>query len=307
MIVAGVESDLIVVTVVAFVVNQGDALDRPGEHPVAGDQGFRHGRKFGGVVPVSRINMMKQREMEVLGDQQGQTDNPQVRPLLLALAPLGERRSLVEGVDEGEKISRVVEQARQIHLKPVDQRPGQVLLDDADFVGVEVTHVIPEPLTGQLAGLDGKEPAQDRPPIPVGQSGLACGREASVDGRQDDIGADPDPLLSFAGMSIDRPDEIELLGQVIQGGGSGEVRENDRLGSGRLGGSAHRPGDVIGFAEVLLPDDFRFTFDPPALAGVPVGVATDDLFGQADRHALGHTINQTACQDVGLRLIMSTI
>jgi hypothetical protein len=27
-------------------------------------------------------------------------------------------------------------------------------------------------------------------------------------------------------------------------------------------------------------------------------VAADDLFGQADRHTLGHTTNQIVCQDV---------
>jgi hypothetical protein len=141
----------------------------------------------------------------------------------------------------------------------------------------------------------------------TGQGGLACGRQAAVDGRQDDIGADPDSLVSFPGMTIDRPDEIELLGQVIQGGRGGEVRQDDRLGSGRLGGSAHRPGDVIGFAEVLLPHDFRFTFDPAALAGVPVGVTPDDFLDQADRHTLGHTLNLLPCQDVVLITLIATI
>src|SRR3990170_3723283 len=104
MIVARVEPDLSVVTVVAFIVNQGDALDGLGKETITGDQGFRDGRKLGGVVPVSRIDMMKQRNVKVPGDQQGQADNPQVRSLLLALAPLGEGRSRVEGVDGCEKI-----------------------------------------------------------------------------------------------------------------------------------------------------------------------------------------------------------
>jgi hypothetical protein len=29
--------------------------------------------------------------------------------------------------------------------------------------------------------------------------------------------------------------------------------------------------DVIGLAEILLPDDFGFAVDSPALAGVPIG------------------------------------
>jgi len=298
MIIAGVEPDLSVVTVITFIVNQGDALDGLGEETITGDQGFRDGGKLGGVVPVSRIDLMKQRNVKVPGDQQGQPDNPQVRALLLALAPLGEGRSRVEGVDGGEKIGCVVEKTGQIDLEAIDQRPGQVLFDGADLFGVEVAHVIPEPLARKLAGGHRKEPAKNGPSVPIGQGGLALGREAAVDGRQGDIGADADPLVPFPGVTVDRPDDIELLGQVIQSGRGGEVRQNDRLRFGRLGGSAHGPGDVLGLAEILLPDDFGFAVDSPALAGVPIGVAADDFFRHADRHTLGHTTNRSTCQDV---------
>jgi hypothetical protein len=70
--------------------------------------------------------------MEIPRHEQGLADQAQVAPLLSVLAALGQGRPLVEAVDAGRKIRRVVEQATQIDPDLLDEGSGQVLLDGGD-------------------------------------------------------------------------------------------------------------------------------------------------------------------------------
>ena len=99
-------------------------------------------------------------------------------------------------------------------------------------------------------------------------------------------------------MPIDRGDKVQLLRQVIQGGRGGEVAQDNCLGFGGLRRDTHGARDVLGLAEVFLPDDFGFAIDSLTFAGIPVRVAPDDLLVQADGHALGHTSSRSVCQDL---------
>ena len=89
-------------------------------------------------------------------------------------------------------------------------------------------------------------------------------------------------------MAVDDLGEAQAAGEVEEGGDGAEVTDGG-LGLGGGGGLLEFGDDVVGATEVDLADDFGLAVDPLRLAGVIVGVATDDLFDEAD-HKLGHTI-----------------
>ena len=61
-----------------------------------------------GVVPVARIDLVVEGKRALPVLEQRQRALPQIPTLLLVLAPLGQLRALVEGVDVGEEVRRVV-------------------------------------------------------------------------------------------------------------------------------------------------------------------------------------------------------
>jgi len=92
-------------------------------------------------------------------------------------------------------------------------------------------------------------------------------------------------------VPIDAVDELEPKRQVIEADDRGKVGDAGRLGRGqrRSLGSARESGeDILGAAEVLLPDDLGFAVDALALAGVVVGMASDLLVARLAM--LGHTV-----------------
>jgi hypothetical protein len=235
-------------------------------------------------VGVAGVDVVEEGDVEILGDEQREAHDAQVGPLLLALAPLGQGRGRIEAIDEGIEVRRVVQQAGELDLEALDEGAGEVLLDGADFLGIEVAQVVPEALAGELAGRDGQEAAQDGALIPLRQPGLAGRGQAAVQGRQGDVGAHAHALGALARMAVNGRDELQLLRQVIQGGGCGEVPQDDFPGRRRHRRGPHGRGDALRLAEVLLPDDLRFPLHALAFARVPVGVTPDQFLLEADRH-----------------------
>lgn len=228
--------------------------------------------------------MMKKRNLEVLRHQQRQPYNAQSHALLLALSPLGQRVLFVEAVNEGVEVRRVVEQTGQVDLEAFDKRARQVLFDGADPVGIQVAHVIPETLAGEVTSRNRQEPAQNGPLVPCSHTCLARGSQASVQGGQRYVAPDACALVALAGMPIDCRNQIEPLSQVIQRCRSAEIGDENFPREGRFGRGPHVRGDVLGLAEVLLPNDPGLSVDTLAFAGIPIGMAADDFLVQADGH-----------------------
>ena len=83
---------------------------------------------------------------------------------------------------------------------------------------------------------------------------------------------------------IEQLDKIQSLSNVEK---SGDISESGDLGFeglGRLLGALGGGDEVVDFAEVDLADDFGLAVDALAIAGVVIGVAADNLGGEA-RHA----------------------
>src|SRR5206468_4223060 len=98
------------------------------------------------------------------------------------------------------------------------------------------------------------------------------------------VGPDRGARAAFGDVSIDAFDELKPLRQVIEaddGGEVGDVGGLGRDGGWSLSGAGESRDNVVGAAQVLLPDDLGFAVDALTLAGVVVGMASDLLGGEA--------------------------
>ena len=82
---------------------------------------------------------MKQRNIEVGCDQQGESDGFQIAPMLFLMR-----------INPGIKIGGIVHHGGQVHLKFCDQMLRQGALHLPDPIRREVAHMVPKPLTAQI-------------------------------------------------------------------------------------------------------------------------------------------------------------
>jgi len=88
-------------------------------------------------------------------------------------------------------------------------------------------------------------------------------------------------------MAIEEFDESDLLSEIIEGDDVAEGRDIDGQGLRRLGLPLLQGGrdQMVGGAQIDGADDLRLAVDALAFAGVIVGLAVNDLGGEA-RHEL---------------------
>ena len=177
----------VVLGVVAFVEDERDVADalRQLTAPL-GDLGD-HVAEGGRVVLIAGVAVVQQRHVSVGSDQQRQTDDAQVVASLLAMPSLRESGSQVEAVDEGEEVGSVEKQAVEVQTKAGDGCLGQLALDAGNSVCVHAAHVVPEALTAELRGANANQPWAARSLVPGGQTRLAAGGQAPVEGRDEQV------------------------------------------------------------------------------------------------------------------------
>ena len=150
-------------------------------------------------------------------------------------------RALVETVDEGEEIGGVKEDPADVDLEAGDQVVGQVALDPLDGLGGNAGHVVPEALAGQLLGADIQEASQRGALEPAGHPDLAAGSDTPVHGGEEQVGADGGPGAGLGDVAVDVVDQLQLLGEVIQGHDGAEVGDDGLAGLSQwLGAGAGR-------------------------------------------------------------------
>jgi len=274
----------VVLGVVALVEDQGHVFGPVGDLAIAGDELVRQAGEGRGIGLVAGIGAVEERDVEVRGDQEGEPDDAKRGAPFLALATLGHGVSRIEGVDEGEEVGGIEENALEVEVELADELRGEIALDGDEVLSGDAVHVVPEALAGELAGLEAEQPPQHGGFEPLGNAGLAAGGDAAVEGGDEQVGADAGSAAALGDVVVDRLHQSEAPRQVIQGGQRGEVGDEGLLGSrGRGGLSGHGVDDVLGAAEVFLPDDFGFAVDALGFAGVVVGVAADAFLDEA-RH-----------------------
>ena len=115
--------------VLAGVVDQGEPVGVRGQGAPPGHQLGNHVGELADIVAVAGIGVADERDAAVGGDHQAQADQAQVDPLLLGVAPLGDRRPVVGRIDEGGEVGHVEHQPREVEIERRDHGRTQSTLD----------------------------------------------------------------------------------------------------------------------------------------------------------------------------------
>ena len=153
-----------------------------GQCGVPGHQQVDHVRELGDVGPVARVGMGDQRHPAVAGDDQTEPDDPQVGSLLFGLAPRGDGRLVVGGVDVGGEVGHVQRQGGDVEPEPFDHGQSDPLLDLGELSQGDRVHRIPEPAMIQRTRHDLGEPVGCGGLPPVGERRFRAGGDDPVEG-----------------------------------------------------------------------------------------------------------------------------
>jgi hypothetical protein len=139
--------------------------------------------------------------------------------------------------------------------------------------------MIPEGLARELASGRRHEPGQRRRAIPVGEAEFADGTDGPVDGGQQQVLSDGEPLVALGQMAIEEFDESDLLSAIREGDDVADGGDLDGLGlRGRALPLVQGGRDqIVGRASVDGADDLRLAVDALAFAGIGIGLAVNDL------------------------------
>ncbi len=278
--------------VIPLIEDQGDVFHLRGQDVVALDQFLGQARKRRTLGLVARVRVVAQRDVKVRRHQQRQSDEAQGGTTLLAVTALGQRAPFVERIDKGEEVGGIEQDLADIQSELPDQVGGQIALDGNDGVWGEAVHLVPEALAGQLLRAEVQEATQRRALIPGGDLHLAARIEATIEGGDQQVVSDAGSAWPTSGgdVAVDVLDQAQASGQVEQGHDGAELGDDRLLGRGGEGsrGLSQRGDDVVGAAEILLPDDLGLAVDAAAFACVVGGLPADGLLEEA-RHAIGHT------------------
>ena len=146
------------------------------------DEIFGDALKLLTVRPISGINGVKQRNVEICCDQQRQPHRLKILPLWLLMAPLGSLRGRL-GVNPGVKVGGIIDHGRKIPVKFHRHVLGQPPLDLADSVPRSGAPVVPKPLASQISLPNRKIVVQRSVPEPLVPWDFAAGSQHMVENR----------------------------------------------------------------------------------------------------------------------------
>ncbi len=271
--------------VVALVEDQRDALGGAGDLAAAPGEVGGEALEQGRVGAVAGIGAMQQRQAEVGRDEQRDAYDAQRLAALLAVAALGQRGALVEGVNVGEEVGGVEQHLAQVDAELAGHGGDEVAFDGLDRVGGDAVHVVPEALAGELGGADGEQSWEDGGVEPGCEGGLGAGGEAAVEDSCEQVGADGGAGAALGDVAVNVLGQAETAGEGEEGSAGTELAHDGLLGLGGGVGSLEFLDDAVGTAQVGLGDDLGLAVDALGDAGVVVGVPADDLLDEA-----GHSV-----------------
>src|SRR5882724_6497134 len=122
-------------------------------------------------------------------------------------------------------------------------------------------------------------PSQGGVGKPVKQSAFALGMDGAVEGRQRQGLPGAHPLFALGTVPIDVGDDVGPLTCLPQSRGEAEAEDFGALRA--RSSSLDGVEDIVGFAQVFLPQASRFAVDPAPFGVVVIGVVFDAFFFQA--------------------------
>jgi len=281
----------VVLGVVSLIEDKGDVLDPIADQFVASYQLRGQAGKCRCVVLVAWVSSVQKWEVKVGRDQQGEADDAQCSPAFFILPPLGKGRTFIEGINEREEVGCIKKDSPKLDVELADHMGCNIAFDGFDLFPRNPIHIVPEPLAGELSGLDTQESPEDGLFEPLSDAGFTAGSHAPVNGCRHQVCPYGWPMTNLGNMAIDVFLETEAQSYVIQGDDSPEIGNDGSLGlrDWESGGSpCHRGDEIFWSPEILLPNDFRLAVHSPAFAGIVVGLSADDLLRDA-YHDAGHT------------------
>src|SRR4029077_4038950 len=122
-------------------------------------------------------------------------------------------------------------------------------------------------------------PSQGGARKPVKHRTFALGMDGTVEGGQRQVLPSAHSLLALGTVRIDVGDDVGPLTFLPQRRGEAEAEDFGALGAWSL--SLDGAEDIVGFAEVFLPQASRFAVDAAPFGVVVIGVAFDTFFFHA--------------------------
>lgn len=219
-------------------------------------------------------------EARLLVLEEGEGNLPEVAPLLLVRPPLGQLRPVVEGVNEGEEVRRVVQDRLSAERKAVGQPLQHVPLNGLDVGRLHPVHVVPEALARELRLLGRPQPTQDAVLVPtVVQRPLALRVHRPVQSRNHQVLAHREWGTTTGRRRRNVPvhdlRQPQLLGPLPQQRGGPELFGPEPL----QGRRARAPVPGVGRLHLLHEPLFRAQVDLLDDPGLPVRPGRADPVG----------------------------
>jgi len=141
---------------------------------------------------------------------------------------------------------------------------------------VDPIHIVPEALTGKLRTLNPKQAWKHGLVVPFAGFCFAARRHATVEAGHQKILADGRPLISLLGdMLVNNGNDLKLLGNIKGSGRSTEFAHDNFLWLW----ARESESQLLGRADVFLPNDLGFAVNAAAFTQVIVGSSFDEFPG----------------------------
>lgn len=247
------------------------------------------------VLEIALVEGMKQWYAMGPGDQEEQSELPEIHPPLLVLATLSKGASGVCRVDVGEEIGRVVHQRIQGNPFLLAEGGNDLMLDVSNSFTGQGIHLVPKVLTVKPGKGHAQDQSQGGFPCPTDVPiALACGMADSSNGGEQEGSADGKTVSEArkGHMAIYGFDDLELFCEL------------EKQGDIAVDVTAHLFGNSFGEpleqafsgSEVFEDNGPWLAVDSSALDDGPVSVASGRSFLDGSHISVYATIQKSGCQ-----------
>ena len=180
-------------------------------------------REGGGIGPRPLVEHVAERQLAVVGHDQGEPELAQVMAPLFTVAPLREHAPAIGRREVREEIGRVVGEDLRRDVLGGEDALDQPLLDGRDRLEGDDVHLVPEMLAGQRVGGHAQPARQGGGRRPLGDGPLAARMTQPRNRRRGQGRADgqavarPGPPARRRQRDIDLCGHLKFLGKLPQG------------------------------------------------------------------------------------------
>jgi hypothetical protein len=221
-------------------------------------------------VDISRIGPVEKRDAVLPAAEKRQPDMPEFVFAGFGMSIAGEIRGGL-GAHLSKVVRCVIQETVQGDIVDRSHLLGHLVADRVDVL--DLVHLVPEVGRFERVPVECPVFADSCSLEPGSQGGLALGFDRPVEDDEMKILADAHALVAFRYDPIDDVDEADLLLQALDGRHRTKL---ERLDLGDLG-SLEAFFDLLGGAEIFLPDDAGLSLDTSGFGQIIVGTTAYPL------------------------------